>query len=142
MDPLNTEKPVNKDVEVPKVDVPSQVMPNPAPVSPTAPVAPDQTDAGAPASGDNFGYTETKSNKFLHIFIFVLVVVLLSLVGLFFYKQFTSTTSDKTNQGVAPTVAVSPVVEPTTEEDAELDQIEIPDLDQEMQDINEDIEQL
>ncbi len=161
MDPLNTEKPVNKDVEAPKVDAPqvvspdlsggpvvvpeaiAQVIPSPAPVSPEAPVVPDQTSASTPASGDNFGYTETKSNKLLYIFIFVLVVVLLSLVGLFFYKQFTSTTSDKASKIVAPTVAVSPVVtEPATEEDAELDQIEIPDLDQEMQDINADTEQL
>lgn len=140
MDPLNTEKPVNKDAEAPKVDAPQVVSPD-ATGGPV--VVPDQTDVSTPASGDNFGYTETKSNKLLYIFIFVLVVVLLSLVGLFFYKQFTSTTSDKTSQGVSPTVAVSPVVtEPVTEEDAELDQIEIPDLDQEMQDINEDIEQL
>lgn len=140
MDPLNTEKPVNKDAEAPKVDAPQVVSPD-APGGPV--VVPDQTDVSTPASGDNFGYTETKSNKLLYIFIFVLVVVLLSLVGLFFYKQFTSTTSDETSQGVSPTVAVSPVVtEPVTEEDAELDQIEIPDLDQEMQDINEDIEQL
>ena len=169
MDPLNTEKPVNKDAEAPKVDVPhvvspdapiveetiqapspvvvpeavAQVIPSPVPISPEAPVVPDQTDASTPSSGDNYGYTETKSNKLLHIFIFVLVVVLLSLVGLFFYKQFTSTTSDKASQVVAPTVAVSPVVtEPVTEEDAELDQIEIPNLDQELQDINADMEQL
>ncbi|PIZ62866.1 hypothetical protein COY16_03325 [Candidatus Roizmanbacteria bacterium CG_4_10_14_0_2_um_filter_39_13] len=167
MDPLNTEKPVNKDAETPKVDTPPIVSPDapigeekiqtPAPVVvpeavaqeiPTAPVSPETpaivapTDASTTPSGDDFGYTETKSNKLLYIFVFVLVVVLLSLVGLFFYKQFTSTTAGQPVQEVAPTVAESPAAEPATEEEAELDQIEIPDLDQELQDINTDIEQL
>jgi len=172
MDPLNTEKPGNKDAKPPKVNMPpiaspgapigEEKMQSPAPVivpeavaqeiqTPAATVSPEApkpttvapADASTTPSGDDSGYTETKSNKLLYIFVFVLVVVFLSLVGLFFYKQFTSTTSDKAIQDVAPTVAVSPVIsEPVTEEDAELDQIEIPNLDQELQDINADMEQL
>jgi|GEM_PF-6323925 len=115
----------------------------PTPTSPKSEVASVSTipDANA-SSGDDFGYTETKSNKLLYIFVFVLVVVLLSLVGLFFYKQFISTTAEQPIQEVAPTVAVSPVVTPANEEEAELDQIEIPDIDKELQDIQQDIKQL
>jgi len=168
MDPLNTEKPVNKDVEPPKVDTPkvvspdapigeekiqtpapvvvpeavAQEIPTPAPIPSEAPAVVAPADASTMPSGDDFGYTETKSNKLLYIFVFVLVVVLLSLVGLFFYKQFTSTTADQPSEEVSPTVAVSPATEPATEEQEELDQIEIPDLDQELQDINTDINQL
>src|SRR3989339_1269446 len=116
-------------------------------VTPAIPVGTPPVDTSGPstspanAARDSVGYTETKSNKLLYIFVFVLVVVLLSLVGLFFYKQYLNTTTNQNSQSSEPTVAVSPTVAPATEEESELNQIEIPDIDQELSDINKDIEQ-
>lgn len=140
--------PVEPTVEVPAkpeaIAAVVQEIPEAPPVTPPTPETPSgevAPDAGS-SVGDDFGYTETKSNKLLYIFVFVLVVVLLSLVGLFFYKQYTNTTSPQQAEEVQPSLAVSPTTEPKSEEAVELDQIEIPDLDTELQDIEKDIEQL
>jgi len=105
-------------------------------------MTPDTTvpTSETPVASDE--YTETKSNKLIYIFVFVLVVILLSLVGLFFYKQYLNTTGSSNTPTAQPTIVASPSVLPSTEEETELNQIEIPDLDQELQDVEEDIEQL
>ncbi|MDP4011223.1 MAG: hypothetical protein Q8P72_03275 [Candidatus Roizmanbacteria bacterium] len=131
-------------IDIPKVTTPepiAQVIPSESTPEVVPPADIPPTPEVKSPEGDQFGYTETKSNKLLYVFVFVLVVVLLSLVGLFFYKQYMNTTA-QVEPVVEPTVAVSPTVAPATEEETELNQIEIPNLDQEMQDINKDIEQL
>ncbi|PIZ64249.1 hypothetical protein CO051_01005 [Candidatus Roizmanbacteria bacterium CG_4_9_14_0_2_um_filter_39_13] len=131
-------------IEIPNAPAPepiAQVIPSESTPEVVPPADIPPTPEVKSPEGDQFGYTETKSNKLLYVFVFVLVVVLLSLVGLFFYKQYMNTTA-QVEPVVEPTVAVSPTSAPATEEESELNQIEIPDLDQEMQDINKDIEQL
>lgn len=131
------------------IEIPNAPAPEPIgqviPAEPTPEVVPPVDIPPASevktSEGDQFGYTETKSNKLLYIFVFVLVVVLLSLVGLFFYKQFTNTTA-QVEPVVEEPVAVSPTSAPATEEESVLNQIEIPDLNQELSDVQKDIEQL
>lgn len=118
-----------------------------APATESEPVVPsDNPPTPIPAVPD-VGYTETKSNKMIYILVFVLMVILFSLVGLFFYKQLTSSNSatqisPTPAMQVTPTDAVTPTVTPVNDEEAELQQIEIPDIDRDLQEIETDLEQL
>ncbi len=98
-----------------------------------------------PVSPD-VGYTETKSSKLVYILVGLLLVILLSLVGLFFYKQMAAAPAETqitpSPVQVSPTVEVSPTVTPVNEEEADLQQIEIPDIDQDLQQIESDLDQL
>lgn len=116
--------------------IPAEPTPEAAPPA-VIPPTPEVKSSG----GDEFGYAETKSNKLLYIFVFVLVVVLLSLVGLFFYKQYMNTTT-QVEPVIKEPVEASPTSAPAIEEESELNQIEVPDIDQELSDIQKDIEQL
>lgn len=92
------------------------------------------------------GYTETESSKLIYILVGVLVVILLSLVGLFFYKQTTSIPSTQPTPtpglDVEETAVTSPKVAPAAGDEAELQQIEIPDIDDELKEIENDLNQL
>ncbi|QQS43297.1 hypothetical protein IPM65_03990 [Candidatus Roizmanbacteria bacterium] len=92
------------------------------------------------------GYTETKSSKLVYILVGLLLLILLSLVGLFFYKQMAAAPAETqispSPVQVSPTVEVSPTVTPVNEEEADLQQIEIPDIDQDLQQIESDLDQL
>lgn len=114
--------------------VPADASPDITPEPALQPVTPDM------------GYTETKSSKLVYILVGLLLVILLSLVGLFFYKQMTTVPSDAqlspSPAQVSPTSAISPTVTPANDEEAELQQIDIPDIDEDLQQIDRDLEQL
>ena len=125
-----------------------------APAEPEVSTAPATPDASADMSAEpapqpmapDVGYTETKSSKLVYILVGLLLVILLSLVGLFFYKQMTSAPAETqispSPVQTSPTVAVSPTVTPANEEEADLQQIDIPDVDQDLQQIESDLNQL
>lgn len=88
------------------------------------------------------GYTESKSNKLMIVFTVVMVLILFSLVGLFFYRQFTSLTPSKTS--VTPTkVPVEVTNTPVpVQDDTDLDAVEIPNIDTELKEIDADLKEL
>lgn len=95
----------------------------------------------------DMGYTKTSSNKMLYVLVAVLALILVSLVGLFFYKQYTNTTSKAV---VTPTPAPkettvekpSPTVTPVNDEEAELQDIVIEDIDADVSSIEADLKEL
>lgn len=119
--------------------------------APATPVTPEQPSdmSGEPVPqpmAPDVGYTETKSSKLVYILVGILLVILLSLVGLFFYKQMTATPAESqlspTPAQVSPTSVVSPTVTPVNDEEAELQQIDIPDIDEDLQQIESDLNKL
>lgn len=114
--------------------------------SPEPAAAPDMSAEPAPQPMPDVGYTETKSSKLVYILVGLLLVILLSLVGLFFYKQMAGTSAETlvspTPVQVSPTDVISPTVTPVNEEEAALQQIDIPDIDQDLQQIESDVDQL
>jgi len=115
--------------------------------APAATKTPDMSVEPTPQPvAPDMGYTETKSSKLVYILVAVLLVILLSLVGLFFYKQMMTVPSETqlspTPAQVSPTEVVSPTVTPANEEEADLQQIDIPDVDQDLQQIESDLNKL
>lgn len=139
-------------------DTTTQPAPQPLPDAPISSVSPASgnpvPDAQSPAAdapiGDipvpqEVGYTETKSNKLMTLLIVLLVGILMTLVGLFFYKQYMNTVASQSSVTPTPAVEVpeeSPTPAPASEEEAELMNIDIPDLDEEMADIDTALEKL
>lgn len=95
----------------------------------------------------DMGYTKTSSNKMLYVLVAVLALILISLVALFFYKQYTNTPK-KLEVTPTPTpkeVTVekpSPPVSPVNDEDAQLQEIIIEDVDADLKDIEADLKEL
>jgi hypothetical protein len=133
--------------DVPAADLPqSPVTPPEQPITPAVPesvLPPEDASAAIPAPAD-VGYTETESNKLVYVFIGVLVVILLSLVGLFFYKQYTGNPS----ASVTPTPVLDKAVEesstvtPVNAEESDAQGIDIPDVDEELKEIDTDLKAL
>ena len=95
------------------------------------------------------GYTQTKSHRMTYIFIFLAILIVISLVVLFFYRQYMNitgqnevapTTSPQVTKSTSPSVA--PTLTPVNEEEADLQQINIEDIDNELKDIETDVNQL
>ena len=95
------------------------------------------------------GYTQTKSHRMTYIFIFLAIIIVVSLIVLFFYRQYMNITG----QGeVTPTVfpqitkvtspTATPTVTPVNAEEADLQKINIENIDKELQDIETDVNQL
>jgi len=121
-------------------------MPEPVIVTPAEPMSPMSADPSMPIDDGMAGYTETKSNKLVYVLVFVLVVILLSLVGLFLYKQFVATTAPAAEvmmdepiaeEMISPTVVIS-----SDPEVAALEELDIPNLDTELENIDKDLGQL
>ncbi len=124
------------------------------PAEPETPAAPAEAETATDMSAEpspqpiapEVGYTETKSNKLVYILVGILLVILLSLVGLFFYKQMSAAPAETqispSPVQVSPTDIVSPTATPANEEEAALQQIDIPDIDQDLQQIESDVDQL
>ena len=94
----------------------------------------------------DMGYTKTSSNKMLYVLVGVLALILISLVALFFYRQYTNT-PEIGEVTPTPTAEVtvekpSPSVTPTNDEDAELQDIVIEDVDADLKDIEADMKEL
>lgn len=111
--------------------------------TPPAPVEIPQTPDMSSGSSEG-GYTETKSNKLLYVLVFILVVILLSLAGLFLYKQFLTSTSESAQPVAEVTSSENPTITPgaANEEEAEVRGLDIPDVNKELQDVNLDVNQL
>ena len=95
------------------------------------------------------GYTQTKSHRMMYIFIFLSIVIVVSLIVLFFYRQYmnitgqseeTPTISPQITRVTSPTAI--PTLTPVNQEEADLQKISIEDIDKELQDIETDVNQL
>ncbi len=95
------------------------------------------------------GYTQTKSHRMMYIFIFLSIVIVVSLIVLFFYRQYmnitgqseqTPTISPQVTTATSPTAP--PTLTPVNEEEGELQQIKIEEIDNELKDIETDVNQL
>ena len=111
-------------------------------------VAPDLSQPTDPTIIDtvDMGYTKTSSNKMLYVLVGVLALILISLVALFFYRQYTNT-PEIGEVTPTPTAEVtvekpSPSVTPTNDEDAQLQNIIIEDIDADVASIEADMEEL
>ena len=111
-------------------------------------VAPDLSQPTDPTIIDtvDMGYTKTSSNKMLYVLVGVLALILISLVALFFYRQYTNT-PEKVEVTPTPTAEVtvekpSPSVTPTNDEDAQLQNIIIEDIDADVTSIEADLKEL
>lgn len=119
--------------------------------APSQSVAPDLSqplDINNPEMVDtiDMGYTKTSSNKMLYLLIVVLTLILLSLVGLFFYRQYLNTTAEP---AVTPTPEVtekeenpSPTPSPVNDEDEELQSIEIEAIDSDITNLESELKEL
>lgn len=94
---------------------------------------------------------EHKSNKLLFAIIIVLVVILVTLAGIFIYKQYFSSNLVETgiplnvNQNTnepTPTLSISPTVTPVNEEEGDLQKIQITPAEGDLKSIEQDINQL
>lgn len=119
-----------------------------------------QTDTQEPPKSDSLapestppptdpGYTQTKSHRMTYIFIFLSIIIVVSLIVLFFYRQYmnitgqseeTPTISPQITRATSPTA--TPTVTPVNEEEADLQKINIEDIDKELKDIETDVNQL
>lgn len=95
------------------------------------------------------GYTQTKSHRMTYIFIFLAIIIVVSLIVLFFYRQYmnitgqgevTPTVSPQITKVTSPTAI--PTVTPVNAEEADLQKINIENIDKELQDIETDVNQL
>ena len=95
------------------------------------------------------GYTQTKSHRMMYIFIFLSIIIVVSLIVLFFYRQYmnftgqseeTPTISPQITKVISPTAI--PTLTPVNEEEADLQKINIEEIDKELQDIETDVNQL
>ncbi len=138
---------------------PSSSFSDPMSTTPTTPDAyssAPSTDSGLtppaqppiqdPTTPQDPGYAQTKSHNMMFIIIGIVVLVIISLVVLFFYRQFTGMiggADDVTPSPVAVTSPteppVSPTVTPVNEEEAELQQIDLSPIDESLDDIEKDI---
>jgi|GEM_PF-2376312 len=133
----------DKTINTPETPVTPEVAVETAPVE--VPVAPPEAAPQAPVSQDP-GFIETESNKLVYVLVAVLVIILLSLVGLFFYKQYMATTEPAVTPTPAMEKSVAPAesatVTPANAEEADLQEIVVPDIDEEMKAIDTDLNQL
>jgi len=112
--------------------------------TPTSPMPVGSPDKNTSDNSPDPGYTETKSNKLLYVLVFILVVILISLAGLFLYKQFLTNTTETAQPVAETTPAENPTITPgsANDEEAAVKGLEVPDIDKELQDINLDVNQL
>ena len=85
----------------------------------------------------------------MYIFIFLSIIIVVSLIVLFFYRQYmnitgqseeTPTISPQITRVTSPTAI--PTLTPVNQEEADLQKISIEDIDKELQDIETDVNQL
>lgn len=147
VNPNNTQPPTAPNNPVPQVDSPP--MPSASAVVATTSTTPP---LNPPMPGNNVsqpiqtGSVEKKSNALLYVFIAVLIIVLLALMGLFFYNRLSETTSAE-NKIVVPTtepMSTPTVVIPTYSSPEEKDAmgVEIGGVDSQLQIIEQDINKL
>lgn len=150
MDPIN---PNNTQPPAAPIN-PASTADNPPVPSPSAVVATTATTPplNPPVPGNNVtqpmptGSVEKKSNALLYIFIGVLIIVLIALMGLFFYNRLAETTSAE-NKIVVPTtepMATPTVVIPTYSSQEEKDAmgVDVGGVDSQLQIIEQDINKL
>jgi len=116
----------------PSMDIPQSGIP---PVTTPPPVDP--------------GYTQTKSHRMTYIFIFLAIVIVVSLIVLFFYRQYMNITGqNEPTPSISPQITkvtsptATPTVTPVNAEEADLQKINIEDIDQDLKDIQTDVNQL
>ncbi len=148
---MTTEKDIKDEKEVEAVVV-SPVMTAVESNEPS--LAPDLSQPTDPTPTDptiidtvDMGYTKTSSNKMLYVLVGVLALILISLVALFFYRQYTNNAqkAEVTPTPIAKKVTVekpSPTVTPTNDEDAQLQDIIIEDIDTDVASIEADMKEL
>lgn len=147
VNPNNTQLPAapNNTVSTtdsPPVPSPSAVVATTATTPPLNPPTPGHTVVQPVQTGS----VEKKSNVLLYIFIGVLIIVLITLMGLFFYNRLSETTSAE-NKIIVPTsepLATPTVVIPTYSSQEEKDAmgVEVGGVDSQLQIIEQDINKL
>lgn len=154
MDPFNKENKTpastTNAVTNPAVTAPASetVVPT-APAIPTVPVASTTVAPvlGKPAEASpavQTGHVE-KSNKLLYLFIGLLLVILLGLIGLFFYNQLSDATAAENSIEIPTTIPVTPtVVIPTyaSEEEKEVMGVEVGAVESQLNIIEQDVNKL
>ena len=132
--------------EIPAVTPAVPVQPMTSPVESVPPVVPPTQDANAPQDP---GFAQTKSHNMMFILIGIVILVLVSLVVLFFYRQFTTLTDPSAKVTPVPqvavpptTVPVSPTVTPANAEEKELQSIDLGEVDTELTNIEKDLTDL
>ncbi len=135
---------------------PTEPVTTPAAVTPMAQwQEPVSSDVGAtpppsvPPTPADPGYAQTKSHSMMFVVIGIIVLVVVSLAVLFFYRQFTNMTGSEATMSPSPQAAVSPTkppisptVTPANAEEKELQQIDIGEVDTEFKNIEKDITDL
>jgi cytochrome c-type biogenesis protein CcmH/NrfG len=108
---------------------------------------PAETPAPVNNPGDA-GYTKTKSHNMLFVVVAIVSIVAVSLVVLFFYQQYRAL-SQPEEVNAKPTrlmptrkPQVSPTVTPASQEERELQNIQLEDVDKEITDIEKDVKGL
>ena len=114
---------------------------SPQPVAAPAPVQPPMPSQMDP------GHVETKSNMLLYIMIGLLLLILIALSGLFFYRQFAAATNAPIKETV--TVPTQPPVTPTivvptysSPEETDVMGVDVGDVDSQLKIIQDDINKL
>ncbi len=94
------------------------------------------------------GYAKTKSNHSMLIIVGLIIVAFVSVLVMFFYRQYSNLINPSSSISPTPQarVAVSPAVSPTptpaNEEEKELQSLKFDDVDAELQSIEKDLSQL
>lgn len=103
---------------------------------------PAQESPKATNGQDNFGHIQTKSNTGVYFLLGIITIIALSLVGLFFYKQFTNITSNQNPPTITPIIEVTPTEVVKNTESLDLNQIKIPDFEEEISEVKAEVEEL
>lgn len=126
----------------------------PEPAQPTTPTDMSQTPPPVtppqnPGSPQDPGYAQTKSHNMMFIIVGIVVLVIISLAVLFFFRQFTSMTDQGADTTPSPQAMtsptnppVSPTVTPANAEEEELQQIDLGEIEEELSNIEKDITEL
>ena len=160
MDPFNKD---NKTTENSAASIPATPTPavaSPMPTSPAGPVtAPPATTptssvsvaptlgkptTDAPATAVPTGHVE-KSNKMLYLFIGLLLVILIGLIGLFFYNQMYQAKAAESKIVIPTTEQVSPtVVIPTyaSQEEQDVMGVDVGSVDSQLNIIEKDVNKM
>lgn len=134
MDP-NTQPPQQPPMQPPQPEV---VQPQPV-QQPSMPVPPQQPVASV-------GEVKKESHALVTILIIVLIIAMIAISGLFFYRQFTQSSAETTTGAQpkdflptsTPKIAI-PTTAPQTDEQKEAEAVQIGDIDKNMKAIEADV---
>lgn len=128
----------------PTPTAPPSMSATPAPTTSVAPVLGNSAASASAAAPMQTGHVE-KSNKLLYLFIGLLLVILVGLIGLFFYNQMYAATAAENKIVVPTTMQATPtVVVPTyaSEEEKEVMGVEVGEVGSQLKIIEEDVNKL